>query len=170
MMIRPTASRFESVSSPPSPRTILGVFLAADLIALGAVIIVVAATASLLAIGIDFTRLVASYVNAGSDVLSSVSTYLVGGWALYTYLYLAAGLMAAATVTHFCCVGAFWTQVSQVLPCVLRRMAQAWHDRYPSSVPFLVPRDLLSCAADDRNPDHLASGWSAQLHPSLTYE
>ena len=91
MKVRQIARIFGSVSGLPTPRTLLGVLLAADFIALGAAIIVVAATASLLAFGIDFTWLVASYLNTGADVLSSVSTYLAGGWALYTYLYLAAG-------------------------------------------------------------------------------
>ena len=172
-MVRATRTVFEAMGTPPSPRTVLGILFAADVIALGAVIGVAAATVGLLAVGIDATELVAAYMNTAADVLTVFGAYLIGASALYTCLYLAAGVMAAATVTRCCFAGVFRAQAvqaTQVLSCVLGGMVGAWHHRGPPFIGFLVPTYLLRCAGKGRDADHLAIGWSAALHPSLAYE
>ena len=172
-MVRAIRTVFEAMGTPPSPRTVLGILFAADVIALGAVIGVAAATVGLLAVGIDVTGPVAAYMNTAADMLTAFGAYLVGASALYTFLYLAVGVIAAATVARCCFAGVFRAQAVQateVLSCVLSRLARAWLHRASFFIRFLIPTYLLRCAGKGRDADHLATGWSAALHPSLAYE
>ena len=170
IMVRAIRTVFEAMGTPPSPRTVLGILFAADVIALGAVIGVAAATVGLLAVGIDVTGPVVVSMDAAAVVFSEVGAYLVGASALYTVLYLAVGVMATATIVRCCVFRAQAVQATQVLSCVLSRLVRAWLHRASFCIRFQIPTYLLRCAGKGRDADHLVTGWSAALHPTLAYE
>ena len=126
MKIRQDVRLFGSVTGLPTPRTLLGVLLVADLTALGAVIAVAMVAVGLLGVGVDVAGLVASHLNAGADVLSRVGPSVVGGWLLYTYAYLFVALLVAALLGQSHLASTIWTQATRLLPSVLTRLALGW--------------------------------------------
>ena len=174
MKIRQNVATLGSVSGPPTPRTLLSVLLVAELTALGAATVFALAAVGLLGAGVDVTGLVASHMTAAADVLSTVSPTILGGWILYTYMYLFVYLFVALLVSALLCrslvASTIWTQATRLVSSVLTRLALGWCHHYPKS-PHLPKRtDVLRGPAHDHPPDHVATGWRAEVHPALTYE
>ena len=159
-----------SVSGLPTPRTLLGMLLVADVTALGVVIVAVLAAVGLLGAGIDVTGMVAALMYAGADVLSTTGPPILGGWLLYAYVYLFVGLLAGALLCRSQVTSAVWAEATRLLPGLLTRIAPGRCHHYPKTPHPQIPSDVLRHPTHDRSPSHLATGWTSALHPALTYE
>ena len=170
MVTRRASRLFRSVSGLPTPGMLLGVLLVADLAALVTVTVATLATVGLLGTGVDVTGLVAALLTTVADVLGAAGPAILGGWLLYTYLYLFVTLLVAALLCRGHLASAIWREAASLLSQVLIRIALSWCHTHPESPHFLTPADVLGQLAHERNADHLATGWRPEVHPALTYE
>ena len=145
------------------------------LLAIGWPVLVVAVAVSLVSIlmiasGKDPTELAVASVTATVNALSVPVPAMLGGWIMYTYMYLLVGVFLAAAVGARYATPLIWTSPCHAVPRLRDRITTAWR-----SIPIL--RRCFIPFSTDTYPSTIsvqrafqvyrASGWRASEHPQI---
>ena len=136
----------------------------------GVIVVVSLISVFMIVFGRDPTELVVSSASQKVHVPSIPVPAMVGGWMIFTYLYLLIGVFIAAAFGRRYATHLIWTRTCRALPSLRDRIAAAWRSiATPTSqfTPSFTGTDPLTISVQKRFPIHHACGWRASVNPQI---
>ena len=129
-----------------------------------------ALSAFLLLCGVDTTDIFLRLLSDMSEALNPILARLIGGWILYSYIYLLVAPIAVDVVRNPYPISLRWLWVRQILPRIAYRILDAlerircFTSRPKTDYLHLV---LSRVPVHYSSRPHLATGWQPSFHPQI---